>query len=257
MVSLSAPAAASTNLSPAVEVRGLTAAYGDAIAISRVSFSIPRGLMAALVGPAGAGKSTLLRCMASVLPARAGDVQVLGSDVWQARELVSYLAQTTGVDWQFPLSLAELVLMGRYRKLGFFGRPSKDAVALATACLAEVGLPGFGARRISELRSSQRWRALLARALMRQPELLLLDEPFEGADGQTQNQLYALLEGLCERGTTVLAATRDYSSVARRFQHVVLLNGQVIGEGPTEAVLTSANLQVAYGHEPSRYQSQS
>jgi manganese/zinc/iron transport system ATP- binding protein len=233
----------------AIELRGVSADYGGVVVLSRVSLSLAAGSVSAVVGPAGAGKSTLLRCMLGGLTPRAGDVRVLGQPATQARGLVSYLPQGELVDWRFPLSLAEIVMMGRYRALGLLGRPGAREHALVSACLRQVGLDRLADRPLSELTPGQRARALLARALAQERDVLLLDEPFLGIELGAENHLFDLIERLSQQGRTIVVATRELAGVAQRFAHLVLLNSEVVAEGPPPEVLTQRNLQAAYGSQ--------
>lgn len=217
------------------------------VVLSRVNLSVERGTLAAIVGPPGAGKSTLLRCMLGTQAPRAGEVRVLGGPTAQARRRVGYMPQDELVDWRFPLSVSDVVMMGRYRRLGLIRRPGPRDRALVMACLSEVRLDRFAERRIGELSAGKRRLALLARALVNEPEVLLLDEPLQGLDARTEADLFRLLERLRQRGMVVVVATRDLACVPDRFQHAVLLNGQVIAQGRPAEVLTQAHLQATYG----------
>jgi manganese/zinc/iron transport system ATP- binding protein len=242
------PQAAAPPATPlAVEVRGLTLDRGGLVTLSRVSLSLPLGAMAAIVGPAGAGKSSLLRCLLGRLAPRAGEVFVLGERAGAARERLSYLPPDGPVDWRFPLSVLEVVLMGRYRRAGLFGRIGPRDRALAQACLADVGLAHLAERRVADLSRAQRQRAILARAFVQEPELLLLDEPLADVDAETADELFSLLARLPQRGKTVIVATRGLGGLVERFDQVVLLNGQVVAQGRPAEVLTEANLRATYG----------
>lgn len=248
MASLSPPTApAAVRGTSALELKGLTAAYGRTVVLSRASLSIPTGSLAALVGPPEAGKSTVLRCALGLLRPRAGDVCVLGQAPRLSRHQVGYLPQNGLVDWRFPVSTLEVVLMGRFAGLGLTRRPSGQDRARATACLAEVGLAHLAPRPVADLDRRQRCLVLLARAIARDPALLLLDEPLQDLGPPTEQELFGLLDRLRRGGRTLVVATRALTSLAEHFEHVVLLNGRVVAEGPPAAVLTRANLDATYG----------
>ena len=211
--------------------------------------SLPAGSLTAIAGPSGAGKSSLLLCLLGRLPVRAGEVRVLGRPPARASRLLGYLPQQDLVDWRFPLTVAEAVMLGRYGRLGRFRRPSSRDRALLSACLAEVGLDRQAEWPVAELNVGQRRRALLARALVREPEVLLLDEPFQGLNPPTADELSALVRRLRQRGMTVLVATRDLDRAAERFERVILLSGQVVAEGPPSEIFTVTNLRAAYGSQ--------
>jgi ABC-type Mn2+/Zn2+ transport system ATPase subunit len=247
LVQTSPPYTAAISAAPAVELRGVTAAYGSVVVLSRVSLSLPVGCLSAIVGPTGAGKSTLLRCMLGMLSPRAGDVRVLGRPVAAAQGLIAYVPQGDLVDWRFPLSLAEIVMMGRYRHLGLLRRPGARDHAVVAASLAEVGLERLADRPLSALTPGQRRRAVLARALAQERDVLLIDEPFHGVDVGTQAQIVGLIDRLHQQGKTVVVATDELAGVRERFPHLILLNGEVVAQGSPGEVLTDANLRAAYG----------
>jgi ABC-type Mn2+/Zn2+ transport system ATPase subunit len=230
--------------------RNLTASYGRHVVLSRINLSLTGGGLTAIVGPAGAGKSTLLRCAVGLLPPRAGEIEVLGEAPGRARRQVAYLPQHLLLDWRLPLSVLDVVLMGRYSALGPFRRVGRDDREQARARLAEVGLADLADWSVGELSTEQRCRVLLARALVQRPSLLLLDEMLTGLDSRSEREILSLLEALAAAGPTVLLATRELAALAGRFNEVVLLNGSVIGYGRPADVLTRANLEATFGAEP-------
>jgi ABC-type Mn2+/Zn2+ transport system ATPase subunit len=236
--------------SPAVEVLSLSAAHRRRVALSRVTFSIAAGSLVAIVGPPGAGKSTLLRCLLGIMKPRAGEVRLFGQPPRRARRLLAYLPQNDLIDWRFPISVAEVVMMGRYSRLGWLRWPAPGDRELTAASLAEVKLDHLADRRAAELRPGQRRRALLARALAQQPRLLLLDEPLAGLEAAESREVFEVLLRLRQRGVAILMSTRDLAAVGEHFDQVILLNGQVIAQGPRADVFTQSNLEAAYGLQP-------
>lgn len=243
-------AQAPPSTTPAIEALALSAAQGQRIVLSRVTFSIPAGSLTALVGPPGAGKSTLLRCLLGLTTPRAGEVRLFGESAGRGSRLLSYIPQLDLIDWGFPISVADVVMMGRCARLGYFQRPRARDLALVVSSLADLKLGHLAQRRAAELNPGERRRALLARALAQEPRVLLLDEPLAGLDAAEGGEVFDVLDSLRRRGMTVLLATRDLASVGERFDQVILLNGRVVAQGPRAEVFTRANLEEAYGAHP-------
>lgn len=232
---------------PAVELHSLSVAHGRSTVLSRLTLSIPAGSLYALAGPSGAGKTTLLRCLLGLVPARAGEARVLGQRPGQRSAAIGYLPQGDPADWRFPLSVAEAVLLGRYRHLGPLGRVgSGDRAAVADA-LSLVDLSAQASLPVGSLTPVARRRLGLARALAGQPELLLLDDPLAGLAAEAEAELFDLIARLPGRGVTVLLVTRDLSRLGERYPRLALLNGLLIADGEPSQVLTAANLRAAYG----------
>jgi ABC-type Mn2+/Zn2+ transport system ATPase subunit len=232
---------------PAVRLDDVAAAYHDRIVLEDVSLSIRPGSLTSIVGPNGAGKSTLLKLIAGVMPARSGSIEVLGSAPGQAARRIAYVPQAEMVDWSFPVTVQDVVAMGRYPALGLLRRPgSADRVAIRDA-LQRVGMSAFAGRQIGRLSGGQRRRVFLARALAAEPDLFLLDEPVTGIDATTQEEIMDILEAQARSGRTVIATTHDLMCVAQRFQEVVAINRTVIAHGPASLVLDADFLARTYG----------
>jgi manganese/zinc/iron transport system ATP- binding protein len=231
----------------ALHVEDLTVAYRHAPVLWDIDLDVPPGVMCAVVGPNGAGKSTLLKAALGLVEPVAGHVRFLGLPYRQARRRVAYVPQRSSVDWDFPATALDVVEMGLYGRLGWFRRPGKAERAAALAALADVEMADFAARPIAELSGGQQQRVFIARALVQQPEVLLLDEPMAGVDAVTEAAIVALLRRLRDGGCTVIVVHHDLHTVAALFDWMVLLNVRVIAQGPVAQVLTADNLARAYG----------
>lgn len=231
-------------------VRDLAVTYRNGVtALKSASFAVPRGSIAALVGVNGAGKSTLFKAIMGFLPAAAGDIGILGENVKTALKqgLVAYVPQAEEVDWTFPVLVEDVVMMGRYGRMGLLRIPSKQDKAAVQAALERVGMAGYRKRQIGELSGGQRKRVFLARALAQEGQVILLDEPFTGVDVQTEEAIIALLRELRAEGRVMLVSTHNLGSVPEFCDQVVLVKGTVLNYGPTEEVFTRENLEAAFG----------
>lgn len=231
----------------AVRLTDVMAGYGDRLAIEDVDLAVDAGSLLAVVGPNGAGKSTLLKVMAGLLAPSAGRVEVLGAPPGRQSRRVAYVPQAETVDWQFPVTVRDVVMMGRYPALGPARRPARgDREAVAEA-LAKVGMTAHQHVQIGRLSGGQRRRAFLARALAADPQLYLLDEPVTGIDATTQEELMDILEAEAARGRTVIATTHDLACAAQRFQRVAAINRRVVAHGPASLILDPEILARTYG----------
>lgn len=237
------------SMGTALQATGLTVRYGDVLALEQVDVSVAAGQACGLVGMNGSGKSTLFRTVLGLARAEAGTVRVFGETEARARALgtVGYVPQGDDVDRDFPVTVDEVVLMGRYHRMGRRRRPraaDHDAVA---AALDRVGLTGLEGRQIGRLSGGQRQRVMLARALAQEARLLLLDEPFTGIDVVSQSAVVAVLRELVDDGAAVLVSTHDLSVLPDLCSRAVLLHRRVLAAGPTEQVLTAENLALTFG----------
>ena len=231
----------------ALRMEGVTAAYGERVAIEDIDLAVESGSLLAVVGPNGAGKSTLLKVLAGLLEPSSGQVDVLGAPPGREARRVAYVPQAETVDWQFPVTVRDVVMMGRYPALGPARRPGaadRDAVAEA---IAKVGMGEHQNVQIGRLSGGQRRRAFLARALAADPDVYLLDEPVTGIDATTQEELMDILEAEAARGRTVVATTHDLACAAQRFQRVAAINRRLVAHGPSSIILDSDLLARTYG----------
>ncbi|MGH9200574.1 MAG: metal ABC transporter ATP-binding protein [Vicinamibacterales bacterium] len=230
----------------AVDVRDLRAGYSSHVALEDVTFTIETGCLAGLVGPNGSGKSTLLKVMLGLHKPWSGEVLIFGHSEHPTHGHVGYTPQTEFVDWTFPVTIMDVVLMGRYGKLGLVRRPGRRDRELAKQALERVRLSDRAGRQIGELSGGEQRRALIARALAQEADLLLLDEPLAGLDATAQHDLLRLLEELRTEGKTLFVATHDLSCVAADFDHAVLINRRVVAFGRPADVFTEENLSTAF-----------
>jgi ABC-type Mn2+/Zn2+ transport system ATPase subunit len=225
----------------------VTAAYGERVALSDVSLAVKRGSLLAVIGPNGAGKSTLLKLIAGLLRPEAGTISVLGASPGVEARSIAYLPQAEAVDWEFPVTVGEVAMMGRYAQLGFGRRPGATDRERVHAALETVGMADAADRQIGALSGGQRRRVFLARAIAADPELYLLDEPVTGVDARTQEELMDVLEAEARAGKTVIASTHDLICAAQRFHQAAFVNGHLIATGPSEMVLDQKLLSDTYG----------
>ena len=230
-----------------LEVRGVTAAYGDEPVLWDVSFRVPEGQLVAVVGPNGAGKTTLLKVIMGLMESAAGRATIYGRPFSRARQWVGYVPQRGSVDWDFPTDALDVVQMGLYGKLGWFRRPGRREREKAIECLEKVGMAKFAGRQISQLSGGQQQRVFLARALAQEARLYLTDEPFAGVDYKTEQAIVGLLRELKAAGGTVVVVHHDLATVPDYFDRVVILNRRLVAEGPVEEVFTRENVADAYG----------
>jgi len=240
------------DLGPAhLAVEGLSLRYGSQAspALDDLSFRVPEGTRVALVGPNGAGKSTLFKAMVGLLRPQEGRVLVHGLPFGHDKDCVAYVPQREEVDWRFPVSVLDVVLMGRYARLGWFRRPGRADRAAAMDCLGRLGIGDLAGRPIGDLSGGQQQRVFLARALVQEPHILLLDEPFAGVDVTSQELVLDLLDDLRERRVTVIVATHDLQLAAERFEQVLLLNHRLLAFGPADEVFRAEQVKAAFGHQ--------
>jgi manganese/zinc/iron transport system ATP- binding protein len=232
---------------PPLEIHDLTVAYQKKPVLWGVDLAVPAGRLVGIVGPNGAGKSTLIKAAMGLVPASSGWVKIFGQPVKSQLTRIGYVPQRESVDWDFPVSVMDVVLMGRYGKLGLFRRPKKADRELARACLEKVKMLPFADRQIANLSGGQQQRVFLARALAQESDLYFMDEPFAGVDAATESAIIALLHELRDRGKTILVVHHDLPTARNYFDMLLLLNMRVVAFGPTEEVFTYELLQKTYG----------
>jgi ABC-type Mn2+/Zn2+ transport system ATPase subunit len=225
----------------------VTAGYDARPAIEHVDLAVEAGSLLAVVGPNGAGKSTLLKVMAGLLRPWSGRVEILGAVPGREAHRIAYVPQAETVDWSFPVTVRDVVMMGRYPALGAFRRPGTDDRRAVEEALEKVSMTAYADTQIGQLSGGQRRRVFLARALAAEPDLFLLDEPVTGVDVTTQEDMMDVLEAQARRGKTVVATTHDLACAAARFHRVAAINRTVIADGPSSLVLDPDVLSRTYG----------
>lgn len=239
-------AANSANEVPAIEVSHLTAGYGRHVALEDVTFTVEHGCLAGLVGPNGSGKSTLIKVMMGLHSPWSGEIRLSARNGRGGRLMIGYAPQSEMVDWSFPVTVIDVVMMGRYGGIGLLRRSSPEDRAAAMSSLDRVDMAALRDRQIGELSGGQQRRVLIARALAQEADLILLDEPVAGLDAAAQHDLLRLLEDLRKENRTLFVATHDLSCVASDFDHAVLLNRKVVAFGRPKDVFTPELLSEAF-----------
>ncbi|MFV0413354.1 MAG: metal ABC transporter ATP-binding protein [Oscillospiraceae bacterium] len=235
-------------LNYAVEVEDLTVAYGAKPVLWDIDLKIPKGQLMAVVGPNGAGKTTLVKVMLGLLKPVTGAVRFLneGGDIRSFKNRIGYVPQSGSVDWDFPATVQDVVLMGCYGKLGWVRRPRKADIELTKQTLQKVGMQEYACRQISQLSGGQQQRVFLARALAQEAEIYFMDEPFKGVDAQTERAIVTLLKELKKQGKTVVVVHHDLQTVSDYFDWVTLINLRVVASGPVKEVFHEENLKKTY-----------
>jgi len=230
-----------------LSVYDLTVAYHRKPVIWDVGFDIPAGTLVGIVGPNGAGKSTLLKAVMDLIPRASGRIQVFGKDYAQSRRRVGYVPQRETVDWDFPVDALDVVTMGLYREIGWCLPVRKKHRRAAMEALERVGIADLAHRQISQLSGGQQQRTFLARALVQDADLYLMDEPFAAVDAATERAIVDVLREMQQRGKTAVVIHHDLQTVSAYFDHVVLLNMRVVASGLVGEVFTPDNLRKTYG----------
>ena len=227
-------------MAPVLEVFDLTVSYNGQHALDSVSFSVQAAERVAVVGPNGAGKSTLFKAMVGLLPATGGLVQTHGAEF-------GYVTQRSAVDWSFPVTVFDVVMMGRIGRMGWLRWQRSQDREIVRNCLSQVGMLGYAARQIQALSGGQQQRVFIARALAQEATILLMDEPFTGVDTPSQEAILEILDHLRDQGVTLMVSTHDLNLAVERFDRLALLNSQLIAYGTPSQVITPETLAAAYG----------
>lgn len=232
---------------PIIETHNLTIVYHKKPVLWNVDFKLPEGNIIGVIGPNGAGKSTLLKSIMGIVTPTSGYVKLFNQPLDKVRTKVSYVPQRQSVDWDFPTTVLDVVLTGRYNTSGLFKRLSLHDKAFAKECLNKVGMLEFANRQISQLSGGQQQRVFLARALAQEAELYLMDEPFAGVDSATERAIISILEEMKAQGKTIVVVHHDLQTVEQYFDWLVLINGHLVGAGPTKQMFTEDLLRKTYG----------
>ena len=224
----------------------LSVAYRETPVLSHVSLHVPRGVLLGIVGPNGAGKSTLIKTILGLVQPLSGKVEFFGGQLSEQRHRIAYMPQATSVDWDFPATVHDVVVMGTYASLGWMRRPRRTERERAHRALEDVGISHLASRHIGELSGGERQRVFLARTLVQSPELIFMDEPLQGVDATSEQAILAVLRSLRHAGTTIVMVHHDLATVRQYCDHVALLNRTLIASGPTSEVLTREHVREAY-----------
>lgn len=232
---------------PILEIHDLTVSYDQSPVLWNVDLSLPPGQLIGVLGPNGAGKSTLIKSIMGLVQPTGGYVNIFGKKLNQVRNKISYVPQRESVDWNFPASVLDVVLMGTYGKLGLFKRPGKKEKELSMNCLEKVGMSAFVNRQIAELSGGQQQRVFIARALAQEADLYLMDEPFAGVDMATETAIFQLLKEMTQERKTIIVVHHDIHSAMNYFDWLIMLNLHLVASGPKEQVATEELLRKTYG----------
>ena len=236
-----------TNNTTAIEVHNLTVSYSRKPVLWDVDFTIPSGTISGIIGPNGSGKTTLLKSIMGLIEPVSGYARIFDQPLDKVRRRVSYVPQRESVDWDFPASAMDVVLMGRYRKENLFRRLSSTDKELAAEALRKVNMLEFANRQISQLSGGQQQRVFIARSLAQQADIYLMDEPFAGVDASTEESILQFLSTMKQEGKTVVVVHHDLQTASQYFDWIVLLNTRLVASGPISEIFTAELLQEAYG----------
>lgn len=230
-----------------IHITGLSVSYDRKRVLSNIYAQIPSGSVVGVIGPNGAGKSTLFKAILGLIDVNAGSVEIFGKPVNEGRSSIAYVPQRDDVDWQFPATVMDVVLMGRYPHKRWYQRLDQEDMTVATTALKALGITELKDRQIGELSGGQQQRVFIARALCQGAEIFLLDEPFVGVDILTEEKIISILKQLAAEGKTMLVVHHDLSTVEQYFDQVIMINQRLIAFGPTVSTFTKENIAAAYG----------
>ena len=247
MTSIVPQTTSAENGKPAIEISDLTVAYQHKPVLWEINLSVPKGVLGGIVGPNGAGKSTLIKAMLDLVPKLSGSVRIEGQELSDFLHRIAYVPQRESVDWDFPATVLDVVMMGLYREIGWFRRTRRIHRERAMRALEQVGIEDLAKRQISQLSGGQQQRTFLARALVQSSDVMLLDEPFAAVDAATEQSIIEVLREQREQGKTLLVVHHDLHTVPQYFDFVLLLNVHSVAWGPLQEVFTEENLKRTYG----------
>lgn len=233
-----------------LQIKGLTVHFEKQPALWDINFAIPQGSLTAIVGPNGAGKSTLIKAAMGLIPLVSGHVLFFDKSLSKMKQKVAYVPQRESVDWDFPITVLEVVMMGCYGRLGLFRRPKAHHKKEALALLERLHMKELSSKSIQELSGGQQQRVFIARALMQKADIYLMDEPFAGIDKTTEELIVFILEELKKEGKSVVIVHHDLATLERYFDHILLLNKRLVAFGKTADVLKGDNIRMAFGSQP-------
>ncbi|MBK8699244.1 MAG: metal ABC transporter ATP-binding protein [Saprospiraceae bacterium] len=230
-----------------IEVKGLSVSYGNKRILTNMYMQVEAGHTYGLIGPNGAGKSTLFKAILGLLEPNAGEIKVFGAEVKHSRKRIAYVPQKDDIDWEFPASVKDIVLMGRYPHKGLLERLNKNDLKLAEEAMVELGIAELADRQIGQLSGGQQQRVFIARALCQQADLFFFDEPFVGVDMSTEERIVSAMKKMASEGKTLLVVHHDLTTVEQYFDKVILINQRLIALGDTKTAFTQENIARCYG----------
>jgi manganese/zinc/iron transport system ATP- binding protein len=231
----------------ALKVSNLTVHYASLLALWDISLEVPKQKLVCIIGPNGAGKSTFMKALLGIVPTVSGSSEFFDQSIGKVRQKIAYVPQRISIDWQFPITAIEVVLMGGYHRYGLFKNPKKSDVEEAKLLMQKFGILDLASRQISELSGGQQQRLFLARALMQRAEIYFFDEPFAGVDLLTEKMMMEAFKELKNQGKTIFVVHHDLNTVQEYFDWVILLKQRLVANGPTNQVFNAEHLSVAYG----------
>ena len=236
-------------MSSPIDIKGLSVSYDKKRVLSNVYLRIEEGKLIGVLGPNGAGKSTLFKAILGLINNISGTIEIFGNEISESRKRIAYVPQRDEVDWTFPATVRDIVLMGRFPQKTLWQRMGKADLQKADEAMEELSIRPLADRQIGELSGGQQQRVFLARALCQEADILLLDEPFVGVDMTTEEHIIRVLRNLTKEGKTLLVVHHDLTSVNRYFDQVILLNQRVVAYGETETTFVDEHISKAYGSQ--------
>lgn len=231
----------------AIEIKHLNVSYYDHLVLNDINLNIPKGVMCAISGPNGAGKTTLVKSILNFIPHLTGSIKINGKDLKKEIDNISYVPQKESVNWQFPTTVSDVVLMGTYRELGWFKRPGKTQKDKANQAMKQLGILDLANKEIASLSGGQQQRVFLARMLCQDADIIFLDEPLVGIDKKSEQIIMNILNQLKEQGKTIIVVHHDLSTIEKYFDYLVLVNHKIVTSGYVKDIFTPDNINQAYG----------
>ncbi len=231
----------------AIEIKNLNVSYYDHLVLNDINLNIPKGVMCAISGPNGAGKTTLVKSILNFIPHLTGSIKINGKDLKKEIDNISYVPQKESVNWQFPTTVSDVVLMGTYRELGWFKRPGKTQKDKANQAMKQLGILDLANKEIASLSGGQQQRVFLARMLCQDADIIFLDEPLVGIDKKSEQIIMNILNQLKEEGKTIIVVHHDLATIEKYFDYLVLVNHKIVTSGYVKDIFTPDNINQAYG----------
>lgn len=229
-----------------IKVQDLSVNYGEKNVLENITLSIPKGVLCGIVGTNGSGKTTFIKAILELIKIKKGTISLFESNLKNNRQKIAYIPQRTSIDWDFPATVNEVVMMGRINPKNLFSKPNKNDKEIVKKILEQVGLSLFADRQISQLSGGQQQRTFLARALAQEADLYLLDEPFAGIDKGSEDSIMLILKQLQKEGKTIVMIHHDLNSIKEYFDYLILFNRILVACGKTEDIFTKENLEITY-----------